>query len=194
MRKKPGVRQLKEMQKVVYDKKFARKKGNFKLYEVYRNLKKDGNLRYDVTVIKPLMLGEEFVRTKGNCNSKGFQELYTVLEGEAIFFLQKFQEKKVDKAVAIKAKPGQWAIIPPYHWVITINPSLKNTLETGNWVSDDTENMYKALEKKGGQCYFYTKRGWIKNNNYDIIPELRFERPLENRPESLDFLRTGIEE
>ncbi len=194
MNKKPSIRQLKEMHKVVYDKKFARKNGGLELYEVYRNLKKDGNLRYDVTVIKSLMLGEEFVRTKGNCNSKGFQELYTVLEGEAIFFLQKFQEKKVERAVAVKAKPGQWVIIPPYHWVITINPSPKDTLETGNWVSEDTENIYETLEKTGGQCYYYTRQGWIKNNNYDVVPELRFENPLNTRPESLDFLRTGIEE
>ncbi len=194
MDKKPSVRQLKEMQKVLYDKDFARKNGSLELYEVHRNLKKDGDLRYDVTVIKPLMLGQEFVRTKGNCNSMGFQELYTVLEGEAIFFLQKFQEKKVEKAVALKAKAGQWVIVPPYYWVVTINPSSETTLETGNWVSNNTENMYKALEKTGGQCYYYTLQGWVKNNNYEIVPELRFEAPLEKRPESLDFLRTGIEE
>ncbi len=180
------------MKKVVYDKSFAGKNKNLKLYEVYRNLKKDGNLRYDITIVKPQMLGEEFVRTKGNCNTEGFQELYTVLEGEAIFFLQKFKNKKVEDALAVKVKEGQWVIIPPYYWVVLINPSREKTLETGNWVSNKTENKYKELEKMGGQCYFYTKDGWVKNKNYEKIPELRTEGALDNRPESLDFLRGGI--
>lgn len=181
------------MKKVVFDKSFAKKHPNKELYEVHRRLKTDGDLRYDVTVIKPAMLGKEFVRTKGNMNSEGFQELYTVLEGEAVFFMQKLEENKAHDAMAIRAEAGDWVIVPPHYWIVTINPSKEEVLETGNWVSEKTENHYKELEKVGGPCYFYTEVGWVKNKNYDKIPPLRLEEPLLEKPESLDFLRQGVE-
>jgi len=193
MEKKPSVRRLKEMKEVVYNKEFARSNPELQLYEVYRNLKKDGDLRYDVTITKPALLGDELTRTKGNCNSHGFQELYTVLEGEGIFLLQKFDGKKVKDVFAVKARAGDWVIVPPYYWVVMINSSPDEALETGNWVSDKTDNLYQALEEIGGQCYFYTRNGWVRNKNYDEVPELRVESPLKKKPESLDFLRTGIE-
>ncbi len=193
MNKKPSVRKLKEMEKVVWDKKFSKDHPEKELYKVYRNLKTDGKLRYDVTEIKAQMLGEEFNRTKGNCNDQGFQELYTVLEGEAIFYLQRFKKEIVSDVYGIKTQEGEWVIIPPNYWVITINPSRENVLETGNWVSEKTENQYEALEEMGGPCYFYTESGWQKNKNYEEVPELKFKEPLLKRPEALDFLRTGIE-
>ena len=150
-------------------------------------------MRWDITIIPPQMLGEEFVRTKGNRNSHGFQELYTVLEGQAIFLMQKTKHQSVKDVFAIKAKASEWVIVPPDYAIITINPSPNETLETGNWVSDKTENIYEDIEKGQGACYFYTKSGWIKNENYQQIKELRFEQPMENEPENLDFLRFGIE-
>ncbi len=193
MNKKPSVRRLKEMEKVVWDKEFTRDHPEKELYKVYRNLKSDRKLRYDVTEIKAQMLGEEFNRTKGNCNDQGFQELYTVLKGEAIFYLQKFKKEIVNDVYGVKSQEGEWVIIPPNYWVITINPSRENILKTGNWVSEKTQNQYEALEEMGGPCYFYTEKGWQKNKNYKEVPELRFEEPLLKRPENLGFLRAGIE-
>jgi len=190
--KKKSVRLLREMENVVYDKQFAKQNPDKKLYEVYRGLKKDNTLRYDVTIIRPGMLGKELVRTKGNMNSEGYQELYTVLEGEALFFMQKLNKNQASNATAIRAEAGNWIIVPPYYWLIIINPSLTEVLETGNWVSEKTENIYKPLEEMGGPCYFYTETGWIKNKNYAKIPPLRREKPLLVKPESLDFLREGM--
>lgn len=189
-----NIRLLKEMEKVVWDKDFARNHPKKELYQVYRNQKTDGELRYDVTVIKPNMLGGEFVRTKGNMNSDGFQELYTVLEGKAIFLIQKFEDEKAADVRVLKAESGDWVIIPPYCWVVTINPSKEKVLETGNWVSEKTENQYRRLEKMGGQAWFYTEEGWLKNKNYEEVPGLKFEKPLPERPERLGFLREGMGE
>ena len=191
-KQKPSIRTLKEMKQVVYDKEFAQQNEKLKLYEVYRDLKRDINLRYDITIIQAQMLGEEFVRTKGNCNKDGFQELYTVIEGKAIFLLQKFDNKIAHDVFAIKAQEGESIIIPPYYWVVIINPSEEETLETGNWVSNKTTNQYDELEQMKGACYFYTKNGWVKNESYEKMPVLRFERALKDKPEILDFLRQGI--
>jgi glucose-6-phosphate isomerase len=58
-----------------------------------------------------------------------------------------------------------------------------------NWVNQVSGFDYKSVEDKNGLCYFYTTNGWIKNNNYKNIPEIRFEEPLKELPQNLDFLK-----
>jgi len=202
MMSKPQIRYLKEMGKVVYDKDFAQKNPDLELYSVYRGVKKQGEIRYDITVIPPQMLSQEFVRTKGNRNSNGFNELYTILSGEAIFLMQKVypeRSRRVQDAKAIKVKKGDYVLVPADYSVIIINASKKE-LKTGNWVSEKNQNIYEELEKIGGMCYFAvvqkskikyqkSKIKWIRNKNYKKIPELRFEKPLKKKPKDLNFLK-----
>ena len=185
---KPGIRLLNEMRQVVFDRNFAKKFPTLELYQVYRGVGKRGEIRYDVTTVPPKMLGKEFIRTKGNRNSKSFPELYTVLNGEAIFLMQKHKGKTVENVMAVKARRGDYVIIPPKYAVVMINPAKKN-LKTGNWVSEKNKNIYKELEVMQGACYYYTEKGWIKNKNYKIVPKLRFKKPLKKMPKNLDFLK-----
>ena len=184
---KPQIRYLKEMVKVVYDKNFAKQHPDLELYSVYRGIRQENEIRYDETIIPGQMLSQEFTRTKGNQNSNNFAELYTILKGEAIFLMQKANKEIVQDVLAAKAQKGDYIIVPCDYAIIIINASKKE-LKTGNWVSQKNENIYKDLEKMQGMCYFYTKNGWIKNKNYKKIPELRFEKPLKQKPENLDFL------
>ena len=65
----PDIRHLGELEKVVYDRAwFSATSGsasggktaeNVELYYMYRSLKVENGLRYDITVIPPRMLGEE---------------------------------------------------------------------------------------------------------------------------------------
>ncbi len=185
---KKSVRLLKEMEKVVYDKEFARKNPDLELYRVQRGVKRKGELRYDITFLPPEMLGEEYARTKGNHNSDNFPELYTLLEGEALVLLQKARGERIEEIYALKMKAGDWINIKPEESIILINPT-KKTVKTANWVSERNENIYQDLEKMGGMGYYYTKSGWIKNENYSFVPELEFKRPLEKKPENLDYLK-----
>ena len=186
----PDIRYLKEMKSVIYDKQWLKgAPNNLKLYYMYRGIKKRNGLRYDITIIPPQMLGEEFVKTKGHFHSDAYQELYVVLEGEAIFLLQKNKEEEIVSDVyAIKAKKDDIIIVPPKYGHITINPS-NYELKIGNWVSENCQNKYDLFEKMNGACFFYTKNGWIKNKNYKQVPNLRFEKPLNETPKSLDFLK-----
>jgi glucose-6-phosphate isomerase len=186
--KKPEIRYLDEIRDLLYDRKWAKTAPNLKLYYVYREIKRKGDLRYDITVIPARMLGKEFVKTKGNRNSNGYQELYTVSEGEAIFLIQEVQGKIVKDVFAIEAKRGDWIIILPNYAVVMINSS-KRKLITGNWVSEKTKNIYEEIEKTKGTCYFYTKSGWVKNKNYKKVPKLHFKKPLKRMPKNLDFLK-----
>lgn len=187
--KKPNIRHLYDMKSVLYDKKWARNASNLELYYMYRGVKQKGELRYDITIIPARMLGKEFVRTKGNRNSKKYQELYTVLKGKAIFLMQKSKEDIIEDIVAVEAKKGEIVIFPSKYAAITINPA-KNDLKIANWVSEKNKNVYKELEKMKGAGYFYTKTGWKKNKNYKKIPKLRFEKPLKEIPKDLSFLKS----
>ncbi len=191
---KPDIRYLNEIKEVLYDKKWAKTAPNFELYYMYRGVKpprlliggggkgKD-NLRYDITVIPPKMLGKEFVKTKGHKHIGNYGELYKVLSGEGIFLMQKENNGKIEDVYYVKAKRGEYILISPLYGHTTINPSSK-ILKIANWISEKCQSDYKSTERKKGLCYYYTKSGWVKNDAYKKIPKLRSEKPLKRAPKS----------
>ncbi|MCK4781774.1 hypothetical protein KAS79_02495 [Candidatus Parcubacteria bacterium] len=174
------------MKLVLYDQDWAKTAPNLELYYMHRGVRTKDNLRYDITIIPAMMLGTEFIKTKGHRHQK-YQELYTILEGKAIFLLQKINNNKIEDVYMVKARKNEIVIIPSLYDHITINP-LKKELKLANWISSKCKSDYKFIEKKKGACYFYTKKGWIKNKNYKNIPKLRSEKPLKSIPKNLDFL------
>ena len=200
---KPDIRYLKDMKEVIYDKQWLKTAPeSLELYYMYRGInpvqilpkakimagKEKRGLRYDITIIPSRMLGQEFVKTKGHHHSDKYQEIYIVLNGEAIFLFQKSKGKIVEDVLATKAEKGDVVIVPLNYGHITINP-LNQELKIANWISENCQNVYSIFKKMKGACYFYTKNGWIKNKNYKKIPELRFEKPLKSMPKNLDFLK-----
>jgi glucose-6-phosphate isomerase len=181
------VRRLNEIKKVLFDKSWAKTAPNFKLYYMYRSVKKKDGLRYDITVIPARMLGKEFVKTKGHGHEKNYAEVYEVLKGKALYLIQKSKGNKILDVYAIKAKKGESVVVPPGYSHITIN-SASQDLKEANWVSEKCKNVYGPFEKMHGACYYYTKSGWTKNKNYAIVPILRYKKPLKKLPKNLDFL------
>ncbi len=184
----PNIRYLKEIKKVIYDQKwFEKADKETELYYMYRGIKQKEDFRYDITIIPPRMLGQEYVRTKGHHHSNGYGEIYIVLQGEGIYYTQKENPKDrkiVEKVEVTKGKEGDVIIIPPYFSHITINASSK-ILITANWVSEKCQSIYQDLEKTGGPCYFYTQKGWLKNGNYSRIPKIEFKKPIKSLPSNL---------
>src|SRR3990167_10567232 len=106
--RKPDIRFLYEMKEVLYDKKWVKESPNITLYYMYRGIKRKNGLRYDITIIPPKMLGKEFVKTKGHEHKNHFPELYMVLEGKALYLMQKRDKKgAVLDVFAVKAKNGR---------------------------------------------------------------------------------------
>jgi glucose-6-phosphate isomerase len=101
--------------------------------------------------------------------------------------MQKTNNENVEDVYAVMAKKGDSIIIPVGYGHVTINAS-KETLKTGDWRNIGCKQDYSLFEKLCGACYYYTTDGWVKNENYKNIPELRFEEPLKELP-NLDFLR-----
>jgi len=182
------TRFLKELETVLEDKKWLKSAKNFPVYYVWRGVKEENDLRYDITIIPAKMLGREFPKTKGHKHLGNFQELITVLEGEAYYLAQWGKNNKVDKIEAIKAKKGDWIIYPPVCDHLTINPGKKR-LVMANWLSKKCKSDYSLFEKYQGAGYYYTKKGWIKNKNYAKIPKLCFKKPLKAEPADLSFLK-----
>lgn len=136
------------------------------------------NLRYDITVIPPNMIGKEYIKTYGHFHPEveeglSYTEIYEVLEGRAIYFLQKEENGKVTDVLVVEASPGEKVIIPPNYGHVTINPSNK-VLKMANWVHRGFSSDYISFEEKKGACYYFTEDGWIENNSYSNLPPIRF--------------------
>jgi len=205
--KTPDIRYLYDMKDVIYDKEWLKTAPNLELYYMYRGLKEKDGLRYDITVIPARMLGKEFTKTKGHEHVGNYGEVYIVLEGEAIYLMQKRQKEKIVDVFAIKAKKGDVAVIPTGYGHVTINPSKKD-LKMANWMAKGVKSDYAPILKMGGACYFAiaqkskikkeqvprkreqkSKIKWIKNKNYKKVPKFRFEKPKKSLPKNLDFLK-----
>jgi len=191
MKHEPDIRYLFDMKKVLYDQQWAKTAPNLELYYMYRGIKKKGRLRYDITIIPAKMLGKEFVKTKGHEHIGKYQEVYIVLEGEAIYLMQKRKNDSIEDVYAVKARKGDVIIIPSFYGHVTINPSKNKDLKMANWISENCQSDYQPFLDKRGAAYFYTVEGWIKNENYKNVPKLRFANPLKSLPENLDFLLEG---
>lgn len=187
---KPEIRRLYDIKELIYDKEWLKTASNLDLYYMYRDLylsKKDEiaskqyRLRYDITIIPPLSLGREYVKTAGHyhpsLNDLTYPEIYEVLEGKAHYLLQKPDKVDISRivdVVVIEAEQGDKVIIPPNYGHITINPT-KKTLKMANWVSRDFKSIYEPYRRMGGGAYFELATGeFIKNSSYTQVPEIRF--------------------
>ena len=182
-------RRINDMKNVLYDRSWAKTAHNFEVYFMHRGIKRKGDLRYDITVIPPRLLGKEYAKTKGHEHLGNYGELYITLGGKAIYLLQNYKNGKIKDVYAIKSGKGGVVVIPPGYGHFTINPSRKEELKTANWLYEESRHDYGVIDKKHGACYYYTINGWVKNKNYKKIPKLRFEKPLKLAPRDLSFLK-----
>jgi glucose-6-phosphate isomerase len=187
-KRKADIRKLFDVKEVIYDQEWLRnQKKNINLYYMYRNVCKkedeerikNSGLRYDITVISSLMLGCEFVKTVGHYHlvakkNLTYPEIYQVIKGESIFLIQKvnFENNVVSDVKYCRCKEGEIFIIPPNYGHITINPTNKE-LVIANWTASNFKSIYEPIKDMGGASYFFLEKGWVKNNRYNLVPELK---------------------
>jgi glucose-6-phosphate isomerase len=182
--REPDIRRLYDMSGVIFDQEWLASAPNLELYYMYRDLYLslsdrdrllDQGLRYDITVIPPGMLGLEYIKTAGHYHPMppggrvSYPEVYEVLEGEALYLLQK---QDFSDVVAVNASAGDKVLVPPDYGHITINRSNK-TLKMANFVARAFSSLYEPYRQKGGGAYFFTKDGFIKNTCCQEAAELR---------------------
>ncbi len=189
----PDVRHLNDMRDVLYDQDFANTAPDMELYYMYRDLYREpdhltrimrNRLRYDITVIPPAMLGDEYVKTAGHYHPAipgtdlSYTEIYEVLEGTAHYLLQKERDGRVVDVLWLECKPGDKIVIPPNYGHITINPSPGRELKMANWVNRDFKSQYGDIREHMGAAYFELVGGdWTPNPNYRNPPPLRTITP-----------------
>lgn len=196
----PDIRHAEDMGKVILDQEWLKENRRAELYYMYRDLWKEGDrkiiegadLRYDITVIPPRVMGKEYVKTKGHYHPEAadgvsYPEIYEVLEGKAHYLLQKRSGKgKLEDFALVKAEAGEKALIPPNYGHITINPA-EEPLKMANWVYRGFDSIYEdILELEGGAYYELSNGKFVKNENYEKVPNLR-------SAEVTDIPRLGIE-
>jgi len=189
------------MKEVIFDQEWLKKQENKELYYMYRGMglseedKKKietARLRYDITVIPPLMLGKEFNKTAGHyhceaANGVSYPEIYEVLSGEAYYLMQySIENNFVKDTYFVHAVAGDKVIIPPNYGHFTINAGDKD-LAMANWVCLDCVSDYSEVKEKRGACYYAVKNppnpllqrenymdiNWLSNKNYREVSKLR---------------------
>jgi len=184
----PTIRTLHDMKDVIFDRTWLAASPNIDLYFMYRDVHlsrkdheviKESGLRYDITVIPPRMLGCEYVKTAGHYHETvpgtgvSYPEIYEVLSGEALYFLQRQEDGEVVDAVAVRAGAGDKVLIPPGFGHVTINAS-KHVLKMANWVGRDVKSLYEPIREKAGAAYYFLDTGPFRNKRYGQVPELRY--------------------
>ncbi len=192
----PDIRRLHDLRDVAFDTAWFEDASDRDAYYMYRDLWltptdadtiKRHQLRYDITIIPPLQMGLEFVKTYGHYHPRvnpkrgyTYPEVYEVLDGDAHYLLQRAQnEHSVDEVILVKATRGDKVIVPPNYGHVTINPSEK-TLKMANWVSRSFESLYEPYTQLHGGAYYELINGrLLPNQAYANVPEIRVVYPKE---------------
>jgi glucose-6-phosphate isomerase len=199
---KPAYRHLLEMEAVLLDHEwYAQAPKDLQLYAMYRDISRPQHaeifrdIRFDITVIPPGILGRELVKTAGHYHPLAetglpYPEIYQVAYGTAHYLLQKPTSDcaQIEDAVLVQATAGDVVVIPPGYGHITINP-IESLLVMTNLVARAFSSNYAPYKQLKGGVYFEMKNHtFVKNEQYTKIPELRKVAP----PSVFSSLQSGI--
>ncbi len=156
--------------------------------EIFR----DNHLRYDITVIFPGLIGNEFAKTIGHYHpvklgtDMAYPEIYEVLFGTGYFLFQRGIE-----IYLIKAEQGQKVIVPPGFGHIIINQNSTH-LVVANVFADNVNSIYDFFKNNHGAGYYIVKSddgniNFEKNLNYKNTGDLKIGAPLEIQEFNINF-------
>jgi len=192
----PEIRRLYDLRDVAFDTAWFEGAPDRDAYYMYRDLSLTPTdaetitrheLRYDITIIPPLTMGLEFVKTYGHYHPRvnpklryTYPELYEVLDGDAHYLLQRaHNEESVDEVILVKATRGDKVVVPPNYGHVTINPS-ERTLKMANWVCRSFESLYEPYAQLHGGAYYELINGrLLYNRAYRSAPEIQVVYPAD---------------
>ena len=183
----PAIRRFKELVPVLYDPASCSDiHPERPVYEVYsdlcgeeeRDMLLKRGLRYDVTTMPPMMLGSEYAKTLGHrhlpfAGEWGPPEVYEVLEGEARFLIQRYQDEETVDVSLVKAEAGDKVLVPPNCAHVTIN-AFSSRLVLGNLVSRFCRQTSRPfIERRGAAYYLLEGDRLVRNQFYSSPPDVR---------------------
>lgn len=213
---KPGLRTMDEIRPVLMTPNCE---GPDVLYWMYRDvhlpehthLRREHALRYDISVFRGDMFGNEYFKTSGHYHPYmhphlhrrhhlSWPEVYEVLYGEAIYVLQEADDIyidpyyiKVEDFITVHAKPGRQVVMPPNYGHVTINPCPGKPMIMANWVCDSFRSYYDSVAQAHGFCY-YQMQG--DDGEPKWVPNPTYKQPLaaHRRAEAQDVAEIGLVE
>jgi len=143
------------------------------MYFMYRNVFKKDGMRFDITMIPPMVVAGECAKTHGHYHPRSedglaYPEVYQVLNGKAVFMLQKKNRNGSVDVSIVSAKARDVVLIPSGYGHVTVN-SGDDTLVLANLVYDMFEPMYHEYDENRGAAYYYTRDGNIVQNGSYVV-------------------------
>lgn len=172
-------------------------------FEEDRSVFQAKDLRYDITVIMPGTIKNECKKTSGhyhgyiNNSTYTYPEVYEVLEGRALYILQKVmnfsqeEEPVISDLKAVYVQKGQMIIIPPFYGHCSINAG-DGPLVFSNLAVVSCPLYYKPIEAKHGLSLYACREGngeitLIPNPCYNHVPEPSIVHPGQNEKLGIQF-------
>lgn len=164
------------------------------VYHIYRDVAflkdKDkihrAGLEYDLTVIPPGKIGDEFVKTLGHYHpyKKGaevrYPEIYEVVYSKAFFVLQSASADllRLQDVYIVEAGRGEKVLVPPGFGHVSINPT-ENVLVLANWQPLNNQGIYEPYEAHNGAAYYVVQsdrlgKGGRTVSEYEFAPNLNY--------------------
>lgn len=180
-------------------------------YEAYRDIIlehdraafKKYDFRYDITVIMPGTLNKECKKTSGHYHGYiqneplTYPEVYEVLEGKAVYILQKVrnfdrekEEPIIEELKAVFVEAGQAIIIPPFYGHCSINAG-DGPMIFSNIAVISCPLHYEPIQQRHGLSNYVVKENgtinFVSNPNYRNVPAIHAVSPRENPSLGITF-------
>jgi len=123
-------------------------------------------MKSNVFVITPSFLGREYSKTfsyKIQYKEQDKPALFEVLHGRGFFILE--DDEKIKKIKVVKVKAGSQIFVPKGQIFTIINSNNNENLVCLALMGKNTRFDGNSLKKQGGASLFYTKQGFVRNNN-----------------------------
>lgn len=202
----PSVREFSAMKSYLKDPNATF--WNKGVYYMYRNIAKQedrekitaSGIQYDITVVLPGKMGDEFAKTIGHYHSfeEGatvrYPEVYEVIYGRAVFIIQSASPdlERLEEVYAVKMERGEKVLVPPGFGHVLINPT-DDVVVTANWQPSKNVSDYSSYEKHNGAAYYVVESNrlgaggkttsaqaeFVPNLQYKTLPTLIEARPRE---------------
>jgi len=182
----PGVCRLEDMRDVLLD---PNARAPDELYWLYRDTMfpadretfSEAGLRYGLVVLRPGLVGREYIKTKGHYHTWpadpewSYPEVYEVVHGCAWFVLQRVRDRQAAAAGhiewlgCVEANAGELLLVPGNCGHVTVNVG-DVPLVFSYLVADASANDYGPfLTARGAACYIVEQ-----HSRPTILPNVRY--------------------
>lgn len=164
------------------------------VYDIYRDVARlddlekirEAGLEYDLTVLFPGRIGEEFSKTIGHYHplkpntGVRYPEVYEVLYGQLALLLQKGSEDllRVEEVYLVEANRGEKIVVPPGYGHVSVNLS-EDFLVISNWQALGNQGIYEPYEAHNGAAYYVSETKQLSSSGkarpgVEYLPNLSF--------------------